>query len=162
MAEVKHASEEMLRRVTETSAAPDDNKGRLTREHQTNVQAFSLTVLFKDRRRRETFPWSMYGGHKWTDDGDVETITVLFGERGCIVRGYRFDDLDRELSLGKRASISEHTKAQVQSMLAEEAKEAKEAMEAVILSVETFPAFPQLVAEIKGDDEDEDRPARHA
>jgi hypothetical protein len=156
MAEGKHAGEELLRKLTVRNAAPQEDEDGLTREHQTNVQAFSLTVVFKDRRRREAFPWSMYGGHDWTDDGDIETIAVLFGERGCIVRGYRFAALDRDLSLGKRASIREHTKAQVESMLAVEADEP------IILSVETFPPFPQLLAEIKGEDDNENRPARHA
>lgn len=125
-----------------------------TREHQTNAQAFALSVVFKDRRRRQSFPWSMYGGHEWTDDGDIETIAVLFGERGFIVRGYRFAALDRDLSLGKRASIREHTKAQVDSMLAEEGEEP------IILSVETFPPFPELLASLKGEETHDHRHAR--
>lgn len=92
----------------------------------------------------------MYGGHEWTDDGDIETLAVLFGERGCIVRGYRFASLDRDLSLGKRASIREHTKAQVESMLAEEGDEP------IIVSVETFPGFPELLVSLKGEEEHED------
>jgi hypothetical protein len=98
----------------------------------------------------------MYGGHEWTDDGEMEAIAILFGERGCIVRGYRFAVLDHDLSLGKRASIREHTKSQVESILAEEGDEP------IIVSIETFPPFPELVASIKGEEEHENRPARHA
>jgi len=146
MAEAKRAGEQFLKKFAGASAEPHDDEAGLTREHGSNAQAFALSVVFKDRRRRHTFPWSMYGGHEWTDDGDIETIAVLFGERGCIVRGYRFASLDRDLSLGKRASIREHTKAQVESMLAGEGDEP------IILSVETFPPFPELVASLKGEE----------
>jgi len=156
MAEAKRVSGELLRKFARREADADEDEGGLTREHQTNAQAFALSVVFKDRRRRQTFPWSMYGGHEWTDDGDIENIIVLFGERGCVVRGYRFASLDRDLSLGKRASIREHTKAQVDSMLADEGDEP------IIVQVETFPGFPQLVSLIKGEDEDENRDARRA
>jgi hypothetical protein len=140
----------------DAGAQEDADSDGMTREHQTNAQAFALSVVFKDRRRRQSFPWSMYGGHEWTDDGDLETIAMLFGERGCIVRGYRFAALDRDLSLGKRASIREHTKAQVDSMLAQEEDEP------IIVSIETFPPFPELVASLKGEEQDENGHARHA
>jgi len=155
MAEAKNAGEQFLRKFAAKDADLQEDDAGPAREHQTNAQAFALSVVFKDRRRRQSFPWSMYGGHEWTDNGDIETIAILFGERGCIVRGYRFAFLDRDLSLGKRASIREHTKAQVESMLAEEEDEP------IILSIETFPPFPELVASLKGED-DETGNARHA
>jgi hypothetical protein len=154
MAEAKRVSAELFRKFTAREHEEQGDEDGLTRERQTNAQAFALSVVFKDRRRRQTFPWSMYGGHEWTDDGEVETISLLFGERGCIVRGYRFASLDRDLSLGKRASICEHTKAQVDTMLAHEGEEP------IILQVETFPPFPELVTSLKGEDEHEDRHAR--
>jgi hypothetical protein len=156
MAEVKRVSSELLRKFAPKDAEAQQDEAGLTREHQTNVQAFALSVVFKDHRRRQTFPWSMYGGHEWTDDGEIETIAVLFGERGCVVRGYRFATLDRDLSLGKRASIREHTKAQVESMLASEGDEP------IILAVETFPPFPELLASLKGEEQHENGHARGA
>jgi hypothetical protein len=148
MQEARKFSGQALRKFAARNAEADEDEAGLTREHQTNAQAFSLSVVFKDRRRRQSFPWSMYGGHEWTDDGDVETIVALFGERGCVVRGYRFEALDRDLSLGKRASIREHTKAQVESMLAGEGEEP------IIMSIETFPPFPMLVNSIKGESDE--------
>ena len=76
MAEVKRSGEELLRKLTGKSAEPHDDEAGLTREHRSNAQAFALSVVFKDRRRRHTFPWSMYGGHEWTDDGDID-IEIL-------------------------------------------------------------------------------------
>lgn len=146
MAEAKRATGDLLRKFAPKNGEPQEDESGLTREHQTNAQAFSLSVVFKERRRRQSFPWSMYGGHEWTDDGDIETIAVLFGEQGFLVRGYRFAALDRDLSLGKRASIREHTQVQVDSMLTEEGDEP------IILSVETFPPFPELLASLKGEE----------
>ena len=88
----------------------------------------------------------MYGGHEWTDDGDIETIAAIFGERGCIVRGYRFATLDRDLSLGKRASIREHTKAQVEAMLAAEGDEPDHR-----LRWKSSPPFRNCLASLKGE-----------
>jgi hypothetical protein len=154
MAEAKRAGEELLQRLT---GRKEEAEAGLTRERQINTQSFSLSVAWKNPRRRQSFPWSMYGGHEWTDDGDMETIAMLFGEGGCIVRGYRFAVLDHDLSLGKCSSIREHTKAQVESMLAAEADEP------IIVSIETFPPFPELVASIKGEEEhNETRHARRA
>ncbi|MGA7081388.1 MAG: hypothetical protein WBQ43_05060 [Terriglobales bacterium] len=157
MAEAKRAGEELLRHLTgKKGGEAQDGESGQTREHQPNVQSFSLSVIWKNPRRRESFPWSMYGGHEWTDDGDMESIGILFGERGCVVRGYRFTKLEHEVTLGKRVSIREHTKAQVESMLSEEGDEP------IIVSIETFPPFRLLLASVKGDDEDENRNARRA
>jgi hypothetical protein len=157
MAEAKRAGEELLRHLTgkKGADAQEDESGQ-TRERQTNAQAFSLRLFFKDRRRRRTLPWSMFADHAWTDDGDIETIVAFFGERVCVVRGYRLDALDREISLGKRASIHEHTKAQVESMLGAEGDEP------IIVSIEVFPEIPLLLASVKGEDYDENGHARNA
>jgi hypothetical protein len=151
MAEAKRAGEELLQRLT---GKKEEAEAALTRERQINAQSFSLSVAWKNPRRRQSFPWSMYGGHEWTDDGDMETIAVIFGERGCIVRGYRFAVLDHDLKMGKCSSIREHTKAQVETMLASEGEEP------IIVSIETFPPFPELVASIKGEEEQNEK--RHA
>ena len=119
----------------------------ITREHQTGAQAFALTAVFKDGRRRETFPWSMYAGHEWTDDGEEETIAALFGERGLAVRGFRLAALDRDMSLGRRASIREHTRAQVEAMLAADGEEP------IIVSIEIVPALAAALANLRGESE---------
>jgi hypothetical protein len=89
----------------------------------------------------------MYGGHEWTDDGDRESLTALFGERALIVRGYRRGELDRDMSLGKRAGIRQHTSKQVEAMLQEDGNEA------IIAEIEAFPSFGELVTALKGEQE---------
>ena len=49
-----------------------------------------------------------------------------------------------------------HTKAQVEMMLASEGEEP------IIVSIETFPPFPELMASIKGEGEEEHNEKRHA
>src|SRR5271170_336296 len=85
-----------------------------TRDRQGNSEAFSLEVKFKDGRRKQVFPWALYAGHEWTDEGGMECLTVLFGIRVLIVKGYNFDSLNRDLCLGKRTSIVQHNSHQVQ------------------------------------------------
>lgn len=150
MAEVRQAEKQFLRRfgVRDTETDSPESEAGPTREHQSNAQAFAFTVVFKDQRLRQSFPWAMYGGHEWTDDGDMECITALFGERGCIVRGYRLGTLDRDMSLGKLVSIREHTKAQVGAMLAEDSEDP------VIVSIETFPDMSSLMSVLKGDSDE--------
>jgi hypothetical protein len=147
MAEVKHAGEHLLRRFAAKNAVADndDTPDGITREHQSNAQAFALTIICKDGRRRPTLPWALYGGHEWTDDGDMERIVGFFGERVCVARGFRFQTLDREMSLGKRASIREHTKAQVEAMLESDGDEP------IIVSIEVFPDTAEMLAILKGE-----------
>ncbi len=152
MAELKHAGEHLLRRFAARNAVADNDdspEAQLVREHQSNAQAFALTLICKDGRRRPTLPWAMYAGHEWTDDGDMETIVAFFGERGCVIRGFRFQTLDREMSLGKRASIREHTKAQVEAMLGGEGDEP------IIVSIEVFPETAEMLAILKGENNDD-------
>ena len=148
MAERKHA-EQLLHRfgARDVRATEPEEADGLTKEHQTNAQAFALSVVFKDGRRKQTYPWSMYGGHEWTDDGDMESLTAMFGERGLIVRGYRLGELDREMSMGKRAGLRQHTSKQVEAMLQEGGNEP------IIAEIEVFPSFQEMVAVLKGEHE---------
>jgi hypothetical protein len=149
MAEGKHGAA-LLHRYgarNHDRADTDETSDGLTKEHQTSAQAFALRVVFKDQRRKQTFPWSMYGGHEWTDDGTIESLTAVFGERVLIVRGYRLDELDREMSLGKRAGIRQHTSKQVELMLAQDGSEP------IIAEIEVFPSFQEMVAVLKGEQE---------
>jgi len=91
-----------------------EDENSTTRERQGNSEAFSLEVKFKDGRRKQTFPWVHYGGHEWTDEDGMECLTVLFGMRVLIIRGYNFEALHRDLNLGKVTSIRQHNSHQVQ------------------------------------------------
>jgi hypothetical protein len=50
-----------------------------THERQIAAQAFNLHVEKRGGRDTEGFPWSHYGGCRWTDDGPNET----FGNSVC-------------------------------------------------------------------------------
>lgn len=135
-------------------AAADDREEQAaesisTRERQGNSEAFSLQVKFKDGRRKQSFPWALYGGHEWTDEDGMECLTVLFGLRVLILRGYHFESLDRDLSLGKLTSIRQHNSHQVQLLKHENAENI-----AVIVEIEAYPNYRQIVAEMKGDEHD--------
>jgi len=146
MAERKHAEQVLHRLGARDTRTPEPQEADgLAREHQTNAQAFALSVVFKDGRRKQTFPWSMYGGHEWTDDGDMESLTAMFGERALIVRGYRLGELDRDMSLGKRAGLRQHTSKQVELMLQNDGSEP------IIAEIEVFPSFQKMVAVLKGE-----------
>ena len=148
MAERKHAEQLLHRFGARASAVPEaEEADGLTKEHQTNAQPFALSVVFKDGRRKQTFPWAMYAGHEWTDDGDMESLTALFGERGLIVRGYRLNELDRDMCLGKRAGLRQHTSKQVEAMLQEEGNEP------IIAEIEVFPELKELAMLLKGERE---------
>src|SRR5580704_6132261 len=104
----KSFAESMLARtarnvVAEREGAEEEHT--VTRERQGNSEAFSLEVKFKDGRRKQTFPWALYAGHEWTDEDGMECLTVLFGIRVLIIRGYNFEPLNRDLTMGKLTSI---------------------------------------------------------
>lgn len=120
-----------------------------TRERQGNSEAFSLEVKFKDGRRKQTFPWALYGGHEWSDEGGMECLTVLFGLRVLILRGYNFETLNRDLNLGKLTSIRQHNSHQVQLLRHENAESVP-----VIVEIEAYPNYRQIVAEMKGEEYD--------
>lgn len=125
-----------------------DPSDSATRERQGNSDAFSLEVKFKDGRRKQTFPWALYAGHEWTDEEGMECLTVLFGMRVLIIRGYNFELLNRDLAMGKLTSIRQHNSHQVQLLTNENAENIP-----VIVEVEAYPNYRQIVAELKGDNE---------
>ena len=152
-AKQKSFAETVMARSTRGGAddrEAQDAESASTRERQGNSEAFSLEVRFKDGRRKETFAWALYGGHEWTDEGDMECLTVLFGTRVLILKGYNFESCNRDLKLGKLASIRQHNSHQVQSLKHENAEGVP-----VIVEVEAYPSYRQIVAEIKGEDEHE-------
>jgi hypothetical protein len=126
----------------------EDDEESTTRERQGNAEAFSLEVKFKDGRRKQAFPWHLYAGHEWTDEDGMECLTVLFGLRVLIVRGYNFASLHRDMTLGKVTSIRQHNSHQVQLLTNENAENIP-----VIVEIEAFPNYRRLVADIKGEDE---------
>jgi hypothetical protein len=66
---------------------------------------------------------------------------------GLIVRGYRLSELDRDMSMGKRAGLRQHTSKQVEAMLQEDGNEP------IIAEIEVFPSFQDVVAVLKAEQE---------
>jgi hypothetical protein len=146
------------RPVTDSDAnAEADSIDSGTRERQTNATAFALEVIFKDGRRRQNFPWALYGGHEFSDENGMECLMVLFGQRVLIMRGYHFESLNRDLALGKRSSIRQHNSHQVQMLRTENAEDVP-----IVVELETYPDYLRIVAEMKGEEEHETRNAGRA
>jgi hypothetical protein len=81
-----HTSSKFLRRILEEEGDHPEDRGAppSTAERQLTAQASTLLVEWLDGRRVEGFPWSYYGGCRWTDDDDHETLVILFEERGAL------------------------------------------------------------------------------
>jgi hypothetical protein len=137
------------RNIVEEREDQESENSSSTRERQGNSDAFSLEVKFKDGRRKQTFPWALYAGHEWTDEEGMECLTVLFGMRVLIIKGYNFEPLNRDLTLGKLTSIREHNSHQVEMLKRQNADNVP-----VIVEIEAHPNYRQMVAEIKGDEHD--------
>ena len=135
-------------RSTAEEREDTDPTDSTTRERQGNSDAFSLEVKFKDGRRKQTFPWALYAGHEWSDEDGMECLTVLFGMRVLIIRGYNFEPLNRDLTMGKLTSIRKHNSHQVKLLTNQNTENIP-----VIVEIEAYPNYRQIVAEMKGDNE---------
>src|SRR5580658_5957840 len=133
----KSFAESMLARtarnvVAEREGAEEEHT--VTRERQGNSEAFSLEVKFKDGRNRQIFPWALYAGHEWSDEDGMECLTVLFGMRVLVIRGYNLESLNRDLCLGKLSSLRQHNSHQVQLLKKENAEDVP-----VVVEIEAYP-----------------------
>src|ERR1017187_9037277 len=116
----------------------EDAEVTSTRERQGNSDAFSLEVKFKDGRSRQTFPWALYAGHEWSDEDGMECLTVLFGMRVLVIRGYNLQSLNRDLCLGKLSSLRQHNSHQVQLLRNDNTEDVP-----VIVEIEAYPNYRQ-------------------
>jgi hypothetical protein len=126
-----------------------------TSERQQTAQAFSLHVESRDGKRSEGFPWAFYGGYRWRDDGESETLVVLFGARAVEITGHNLVVLVDEIREGQLNGIFELANAQSHLLEKENPEN-----EAIITSVRTYPDFEEVFKEIKG--EQDEQPIRHA
>jgi hypothetical protein len=136
---------------------PGTDEGKsFTSERQHTAQAFNLHVERRDGRHSEGFAWSHYAGYQWTDEGSVERLVVLFGERAIEIEGHNLGVLVGEIREGQLNSIKELVTAQ--ATLKQETADP----EPVISSVKTYPDFEEVLKEIKGEDDRETGHARRA
>lgn len=124
-------------------------------ERQLTAQAFNLHVEKRDGRHAEGFPWSLYGGYSWNDEGEHERLVVLFGGRAVEIEGHHLGVLINEIREGQLNLIRELTTSQG-TLLAHENPNG----EPVITSVKMWPDFEDMLKEIKGEDERETRHAK--
>lgn len=126
------------------------------KEHQPNAQPNGLTVRRNDGRRNETFAWSMYGGHDWDDDGDMERIIALFGPRTLALRGYRFEELDKDMSRGKRTSLVQRSPREAQQLLSSPGNDP------IVVEVESYPRFVNLLLAMREEEKEREKELSNA
>jgi hypothetical protein len=143
-----------LSRILE-NGEPGGEKKPYTSERQHTAQAFNLHVERKDGLKAEGFPWALYGGYEWNDNGDRESLTVLFGNRAIEIEGHNLGLLVDQIREGHLNGIRELVSRKA-TLLEQENHEG----EPIIMSVKSYPDFSQILREIKGE-EDDDR-HRHA
>jgi len=138
---------EFLRHILGSDGSESAKEGR--KRHTSagaGGQAFSLRVDFRDGRKKRGTAWSHWSDYEWNDEGEKETLTVIFGDRIVTIHGFNLMVLVREIDEGKLKTFEELVSAEVR-MLLEHPDDG-----AIVVSVDVFPAFEDLVREIKGDD----------
>lgn len=133
--------------------AADDTKS-FTSERQHAAQAFNFHVERRDGRHSEGFGWSHYVGYRWSDDGDREKLVVLFGTRAVEIEGHNLGALVTEIREGQLNGVRELASS------AATLRQANGDMDPVIMAVKTYPDFEEILKELKGEEERENRHAR--
>jgi hypothetical protein len=135
-------------------STPDAAKS-YSKERQLSAQSFSLHVEYRDGRRAEGFAWSHYAGHRWSDDGERETLVVIFGERAVEIEGHNLGVLIAEIRDGQLNGIRELASGQ-RALL----RQSNPDNEPIITGVKCYPEFEEILKEIKGENDDKSRHAR--
>jgi hypothetical protein len=144
--------QEILAEQTETP-----RNGDASDKEWQKVQAFTLRAELGDGRGVEGFPWAHYGGYRWTDEGEKEVLTLLFGGRALRIEGYNLRILLREIDDGRRRLIKAMSEPEAKLALYGGERE-----KALITGVKAYPDFEEIVREIKGEDDDKHRHVRRA
>jgi len=133
-----------------TDEAQDDPAKGFTKEWQHAAQAFSLRLWFKDGRRSEGLPWTLYSGDDWQDGeaGKPERLTLTFGTRVVMVEGYNLKRLVEQVDEGHLKSIREHDSKEVALIRNERPSDPAE-VKAAITKVVVEPPFEELVSAIR-------------
>ena len=147
----KGFAEKLLERGASVQGTAEDEARAKARQ----LNAFGLSIRFKDGRSGEGFSWADYRGYRWEDLGENERVTVIFGARVLIVLGYNLEVLVRDIEHGQLAAIREQTSRQVTQLCNENPDN-----EPIIVSIETAPRFEEIVREIQGDNDDKHNHAR--
>ena len=123
-----------------------------TKERQQTAQSFNFQVERCDGRRSEGFAWSHYSGCLWSDEGSHERLVVLFGPRAVEIEGHHLQALLQSIRECQLSGIRETISSQ-RTLLEHDNPE----NEPVISSVKMYPDFEEVLKELKGEEERENR-----
>jgi hypothetical protein len=135
-----------LKKIIADGADPDVEKS-FTSERQHTAQAFNLHVERRDGKQAEGIGWSHYFTYKWSDEGDHERLAIIFGARAIEIEGRNLGALVEEIREGKLNGIKELISRQVTLL-----EHSNPDNEPIISSARFYPAFEDMLKEIKGED----------
>jgi hypothetical protein len=153
-----HMGSKFVRRILEEQGDHVEDHEPMTSsssERQLTAQAFNLHIEHLDGRVSEGFAWSHYAGYRWTDDGEHETLVLVFGPRAVEITGLNLRSLVAKVRDGQLNSIRELPTSQRKQL-----EQMNPDNQAIIASIRTFPDFDEVLREIKG--EQDEQPTRHA
>jgi hypothetical protein len=153
-----HTPSKYLRRILEEQGdhvEDHDVVPSSSSERQLAAQAFNLHIEHLDGRLSEGFAWSLYAGYRWTDDGDHETLVLVFGPRAVEIAGLNLRVLVAKIREGQLNSVRE-----LPTSVRKQLEQMNPDHQAIIESIKTFPDFEEVFREIKG--EQDEQPIRHA
>jgi hypothetical protein len=129
----------------------EDETKAFSTERQLTAQAFNLHVERRDGRYAEGFGWSHYVNYRWMDSGEQESLVVIFSARAVEILGHNLGVLVDEIRKGQLNGIHELATAKVALM------QSSGDTGPVIASVKTYPDFEEILKELKGEEERENR-----
>jgi hypothetical protein len=132
--------------LNEKSDLPEEN-APFTSERQLTAQAFNLQAEKRDGLHSEGFPWSHYSGCRWTNEGEHETLVILFGSRALEIEGHNLKALVEDIREGKLNGVKEMISARAAL------KEANADSDPIIRDIRIYPDFEEILREIKGEQE---------
>jgi hypothetical protein len=127
---------------------PDKSGRRRYTTSGAGEQAFLLRGDYKDGRKKRGTAWSHFSDYEWEDLGDRERLIIVFGTRIVTIEGQKLGALYMAIDQGKLETFEELTSPEVQALLNDPDGDV------VVMSLDIYPAFSDLVQEIKGDEKD--------
>jgi hypothetical protein len=125
----------------------EDETKPFTSERQLSAQAFNFHVERRDGRHAEGFGWSHYVTYRWMDEGEQESLVVVFSTRAVEILGHNLLVLVDEIRKGQLNGI--HELATAKAALMQSSGDSGP----VIASVKTYPDFEEILKEIKGEED---------
>lgn len=123
----------------------DDADKAFTTERQPSAQSFAINLETAGGREAEQVGWSHYYRSRWRDSGEMETLSLLFGEDVLIeIEGFNLRPLVSEIRECRLSGISEMSSAEVRL------RRASGTSDPIIAAVRAYPEFDEIIRRIKG------------